>query len=52
MPGKHRQPEPQPEKLSEAEKEVQGKVYKSRHSDRPAGSDLPARGEGVTIEDA
>ena len=52
MAGKHRKPESEPGKLSEADKEVQGRVYKSQHSEKPAGSDLPARGEGVTVEDA
>jgi hypothetical protein len=29
-----------------------GSVYKSRNAQKPAGSDLPARGKGITIEDA
>jgi len=60
MAGKHRAPDhesvdidltgtaPKPKHATKDDRNV----YKSENAEKPAGSDLPARGRGVTIEDA
>lgn len=56
MAGRHREPDDRPTEDREPDGKgatpPKGHVYRSENAQKPAGSDIPHRGEGVTIEDA